>query len=97
MTRRPKETLTYNPFIPAQPGYYLIQFSPDERFGRVYRDPIIAWEMESGVLVPHGLCGGNDHGTVLCPDGQVIEPGGGVWEDLDTWRAQQIEEGKKPT
>jgi hypothetical protein len=48
--------------------------------------------------MPHGLCGGGgqDNCPVLCSDGQVIEPGGSMWETISAWQRDAGERWTEP-
>ena len=95
-------------FIPAQPGYWRLELvrphAPDGEF-KVYREPIVAWEMRPGVDLPNvnffarpvTVAWSSYRDAVvaiLCPDGVVRLTNGASFPSEAEWLAHAADEAR---
>jgi hypothetical protein len=101
------ELVAAQSIIPAHPGFTLLSFYPSDSDPEwVDRSPVIAWQVDasSGFHKAIGLDATSNNVVatgILCPDGQVIDPGNTLYPNEDAWReearrdAEKIEARKK--
>jgi hypothetical protein len=95
------------PVVPAAPGFERICYwhdkgdhgpVPADVLANIDRDPIVAWRIERPDPTPISLELNESTGVgkaILRPDGQVVDPGGQSWRDLNAWPEYVCEEYKK--
>ncbi|MDA8348456.1 MAG: hypothetical protein M0038_06590 [Pseudomonadota bacterium] len=78
------------PVLPAQPGYFLVEMSREPPC-EVYLEPILGWRAGE-YAEPVSLGFNSPEAAILCPDGQVFEPGLALYAHVDAYRAAKIKE-----
>jgi hypothetical protein len=79
--------------VPSPPGYWMLGYNGGSDYPEeVMRDPVIAWELDRSGFhqvytahdAPDDGCV-HDRSGILCPNGVVVDPGSGYWDDEAAW------------
>ncbi len=90
---------TFKGLIPAQPGWFLIDFFGDTTTGETFNTPIVAWELLTdagvGIMRPVTFETINESYFILAPDGQVFDPENSSWENVTAFVRSHLDDKKK--
>lgn len=83
-------------FIPANPGFYIVQ--PIEENNKVFDTvivPVIGWLLDDAIVVPvtmSSVCEDNMY-PILTPSGSVIDTSETVYDNIQSWMTGINERG----